>query len=238
MSDELRKQSLPLLRQELTLAESPTATDGSPAWTLYDPAVHRFYQLSWPAFEILSRWSLGTAEAIVAAVRRDTTLNIDVEDVQASMQFLIAHQLVYGSDSATTQRLLGAQQRTRVSTAMWLLQHYLFIRIPLFRPMPLLRRLLPYTQWIYRTSFWKITIVAAITGLYLASRHWEEFVHTFRDYAGWQGLLGIAVALSFAKVLHEFGHALTAYRYGCQVPTMGVALLVMWPVLYTDTNEA
>ena len=33
------------------------------------------------------------------------------------------------------------------------------------------------------------------------------------------------------------GHAYTAKRFGCRVPTMGVALLVMVPVLYTDVND-
>ncbi len=33
------------------------------------------------------------------------------------------------------------------------------------------------------------------------------------------------------------GHALTAKRYGCRVPSMGIALLVLWPVLYTDVTE-
>jgi len=229
---------LPPLRQELNLAESPTNTDGSPAWTLYDPAAHRFYQLGWPAFEILSRWPLGNAAAVVAAVRRDTTLRIELDDVLALVQFLIAHQLIETSAVTDTQRLLGINARRRISPAMWALEHYLFLRVPLFKPMPLLRRLSPFVRWLFRPTFWWTTLVSAAVGLYLASRQWEDFLHTFRAYAGWEGLLGIAIALSFAKVLHEFGHALTAYRYGCHVPTMGIALLVLWPVLYTDTNEA
>jgi len=230
--------TLPPLRQELNLAESPTDADGSPVWTLYDPAGHRFYQLGWPAFEILSRWSLGHAEAIVAAVRRDTTLRIETGEVLELVQFLTAHQLIEAGAVTDTQRLLGVQARQRVSLAAWALKHYLFIRVPLFKPMPLLRRISPLVQWLFRPLFWWITLVSAGVGLYLASRHWEQFLHTFQAYAGWQGLLGIAIALSIAKVLHELGHAITAYRYGCHVPTMGIALLVLWPVLYTDTNEA
>jgi len=230
--------TLPPLRQELNLAVSPTNADGSPAWTLYDPAAHRFYQLGWPAFEILSRWPLGNAAAIVAAVRRDTTLHIELDEVLAIVQFLNAHQLTEASAVSDTQRLLRMKARQRVSPAMWALQHYLFIRVPLLEPMPLLRRISPLVQWLFRPMFWWITLASAAAGLYLASRHWEQFLHTFQAYAGWEGLLGIAIALSFAKVLHEFGHAMTAYRYGCHVPTMGVALLVLWPVLYTDTNEA
>ncbi|HEY6927466.1 MAG TPA: HlyD family efflux transporter periplasmic adaptor subunit [Steroidobacteraceae bacterium] len=233
-----KTQELPALRQELSLAASPTNADGSPAWTLYDPAAHRFYQLGWAAFEILSRWSLGSVEEIVAAVRRDTTLEVEVDDVLMLAQFIVTHELVTVSGAHDTQRLLQANVKRRVSPAMWLLKHYLFIRVPLIQPMPFLRWLSPWVQWLFRPTFWWVTFASALLGVYLASRQWDAFVHTFRGYAGWQGVLGIAIAFSVAKVLHELGHALTAYRYGCTVPTMGVALLVLWPVLYTDTNEA
>jgi putative peptide zinc metalloprotease protein len=46
------------------------------------------------------------------------------------------------------------------------------------------------------------------------------------------------LALIAAKCFHELGHALLAKRYGVRIPRMGIAFLVMFPVLYTDTNES
>lgn len=229
---------LPPLRQELSLQPAPPSADGAPAWTLHDPASNRFFQIGWPAFEILARWPLGDAQAIADAVNRETTLRIDAEEVFALAQFLVAQHLTLAATPQDTAHLAATAARHRLSLPKWLLKNYLFLRIPLLQPMPLLRRLAPWLQGVYRPRFWWIVLGAAVLGLYLVSRQWDAFVHTFRAYAGLQGLLGLGVALSFAKVLHEFGHALTAYRHGCRVPTMGVALLVMWPVLYTDTNEA
>jgi putative peptide zinc metalloprotease protein len=40
------------------------------------------------------------------------------------------------------------------------------------------------------------------------------------------------------KSIHELGHAFTAHRLGCRVASMGLALLVLFPVLYTDTTDA
>lgn len=45
------------------------------------------------------------------------------------------------------------------------------------------------------------------------------------------------MTLAAMKVVHELGHAFTAKRYGCRVPSMGVALLVLVPMLYIDANE-
>ncbi len=229
---------MPPLRQELTLNPAPAAPDGSPCWTLHDPATNQFYQLGWAAFEILSRWSLGTAEAVVEAVNAQTTVPVELEDVTALSYFLAGHHLTLAVGAGDTAWLAASAARHRPGVAMWLLKNYLFLRVPLVRPMPFLRRAYPWIAFVYRRGFWWLTLAALLLGLYLVSRQWDSFVHTFHAYGTWQGLLGLALALSFAKVLHELGHAFTAYRHGCRVPSMGIALLVMWPVLFTDTNEA
>lgn len=230
--------TLPPLRQELTLNPAPAAPDGSPTWTLHDPAANRFYELGWPAFEILSRWSLGTVDAVVAAVNAQTTLSVDAEDVVALAQFLGGHHLTLAATPQDSALLAQAAARYKLSIPRWLLKNYLFLRVPLVQPMPFLRRVYPWISFVYRPGFWWLTLGVVVLGLYLVSRQWDSFVHTFHAYTTWQGLLGLGIALSFAKVLHELGHAFTAYRHGCKVPTMGIALLVMWPVLFTDTNEA
>ena len=42
----------------------------------------------------------------------------------------------------------------------------------------------------------------------------------------------------FLKVFHELGHAFTAQRFGARVPVMGVAVMMMMPMLYTDVTDA
>ncbi|WP_457418823.1 efflux RND transporter periplasmic adaptor subunit [Roseateles sp. P5_E7] len=229
---------LPPLRQELALQPGPAADDGSPTWTLHDPAANRFYQLGWAAFEILSRWSLGNEAAVLAAVRAETTLQVDAQDIAGVASFLQHHHLLLATGAADTARLAAHAGAGRPGLWHWLLHHYLFFRIPLFRPMPLLARTAGWVGFVFNPRFWWAMAAVAVAGLYLVSQRWDSFVHSFTAYGNWQGWLGIAVALSLAKVLHEFGHAHAAYRHGCRVPAMGVAFLVMWPVLYTDTNEA
>jgi putative peptide zinc metalloprotease protein len=220
------------------LHAGPDAPDGSPTWTLHDPAANRFYELRWAAFEVLSRWPLGSRTRVLAAIRRETTLAITEDDIDDLLRMLQTHHLLVAHSARDTERLTRAEAATRLTPAMWLLKHYLFMRVPLVRPMPWLRRLAPHIAWAYRPAFWWAVAMAAILGLVLASRRWDEFTHTFAAYGSWGGALAIALALSLAKVLHELGHACTAHRYDCRVPTMGVAFLVLWPVLYTDTNEA
>ena len=222
----------------MTLTPGPPMSEGAPSWMLHDPAANRFFQLGWPAFELLSRWALDDPGAIVDAVNRETTLRLSTDDFAALLLTLRRQNLLVAADSSDTDALCAMAEAGRLTHAMWLLKHYLLIRIPLWRPMRFLSRCAPYVEVAYRPAFWWAVLACAVVGLGMVSRHWDEFTHTFHSYADLEGLLAIGVAIAFAKVLHELGHAFTAHRYGCRVPTMGLALLVMLPVLYTDTTEA
>ncbi len=100
-----------------------------------------------------------------------------------------------------------------------------------------MQRLLPFVAPLFSPAFLTATLTALGIGLIEVARQWEHFQASLVDTFSWQGLAGYAVALSFIKVLHEMGHAFTAKRYGCRVPTMGLAFLVLWPLAYTDVND-
>jgi putative peptide zinc metalloprotease protein len=229
---------LPTLRQDLSLHEGPPAPDGTPTWVLHDPAANRFYSLTWSAFEILARWPLREPGAVLAAVNAQTTLRIDEEDLRSVNEFLLQHHLLDAENAADSARLARVAAAGKLSVAQWLLRNYLFFRVPVLRPAAWLERWAPRIAWMFHPGFWLAIALTAGVGLCLASRQWGSFVGTFAQYKNFGGVLAIGVALSLAKVLHELGHAFTAQRCGCRVPTMGVAFLVMLPVLYTDTNEA
>src|SRR5512146_172759 len=199
--------ALPQLRQELTLTPGPPTPEGAPSWKLHDPAANRFFQLGWPAFELLSRWALDDPEAIVDAVNRETTLRVSTDDFATLLLTLRRQNLLVAANSSDTEMLRALAEAGRLTHAMWLLKHYLLIRIPLWRPMRFLRRCAPYVEIAYRPAFWWVAIACAVIGLGMVSRHWDEFTHTFHSYADPSGLLAIAVTIAFAKVLHEFGHA-------------------------------
>jgi putative peptide zinc metalloprotease protein len=72
----------------------------------------------------------------------------------------------------------------------------------------------------------------------MVSRQWDAFLATFPYFFSLSGMLLYGLVLAAVKCAHELGHALVAKHFGLRVPTMGIAFLVLWPVLYTDTTEA
>lgn len=229
---------LPPLRQEIGLYQAPATRDGSPSWTLHDPAANRFYLISWAAFEMLSRWHLDSPGAIAEAVNLETTLTITEDDVASLVPFLEAHFLTEPVAPRDTARIAAVRERSRTRWWLWLVKNYLFFRIPLLRPQRLLERLAPWVDPFFSPTFVVLLCGLAALSLLLLSRHWDQFLHSFTAYRTPGGLLTLALTVPFAKVFHELGHACAARRFGCRVPSMGIAFLVMAPMLYTDTNEA
>jgi putative peptide zinc metalloprotease protein len=228
---------LPDLREELALHPGPTALDGSPSWTLHDPARNQFYRLGWREFEILSRWDSGSPANLIARLRRETTLEVEQDDIEDVAKFLALHSLLAGRSAEGTRQLLAKAARYRQHWAMWLLKNYLFLRVPLFRPDRWLDRVYPRLAWLFSPAVRNTVIALGLLALYLVARRWDAFIDTFTYLFSIEGAVYFALALSAMKVVHEMGHALTAKRYGCRVPSMGIALLVLWPVLYTDVTE-
>jgi len=228
--------ALPSLREEIDLLEGPLLQDGQPSWTLHDPVRNLFFQLDWPSFEILRRWHLGSAALIVAEIERETTLTLSQADVDQLKLFLQGNELVQvaaGSAASMAARL----QKRRGGLGQWLLHNYLFFRVPLVYPDLWLSRWTPRLAFLFNTLFWRLTLLAAVAGVVGVYRDWDVFAATAVDMLSWEGFLAYSVTLVAVKILHELGHGVTAKRYGCRVPTMGVAFLVLWPVAYTDTNE-
>lgn len=230
--------ALPALRDELAVLPGPAAHDGSPTWTLHDPLSNRFFRLSWPAFEVLSRWHLGGPQEVADSVSSETILDVEADDVMGVVEFLARGQLLKVESPKDVDRLLAIHDAAKTSWFTWLLHHYLFFRVPLVRPDRMLDKALPLVVWIGTRAFRLTTFVALAVGLIFVTRQWEVFAATFVDSFSITGLAAFGLALGFAKIAHEMGHAFTAKAFGCRVPTMGVAFLVLWPMLYTDVNEA
>lgn len=230
--------ALPPLRQELQLHPGPVLNDGAPSWVLYDPPRNRFFRIGWAEFELLSRWGLGPADRVLEAVNRDTALNLEPRHLESVVEFLMLHQLIRGGGPRYMDWLAGLAERNRPRPLHWLLHHYLFFRIPLVRPDRFLNATWPLVRPLFSRNFLLLLLGLFGLGAFLVSRQWDAFLQTFLHFHSLEGLILFGIALSLAKVAHELGHAYAAKRYGLAVPTMGVAFLVMWPVLYTESSEA
>jgi putative peptide zinc metalloprotease protein len=229
--------ALPALREDLLLLPASPNRDGSPAWTIQDPVANRFYRIGWLECELLARWQASPAQ-LLAQVRAQTPLAADEGALAGLLQFLEQNCLLHAASPQASERLAAIAARQRRRDLRWLVHHYLFIRIPLVRPDRFLAATLPAVSFLFTRSFAVLMLVLGVIGLALAAQQWDSFLASVQDSFTPTGAVGYLAALAVAKLLHELGHAYTATRYGVRVAHMGVNLVVLFPMLYTDTAES
>jgi putative peptide zinc metalloprotease protein len=229
---------LPAWREDLSLQSAPRGLDGAPHWNLYDPVRNRFFRIGWLEFLLLSHWQNGISiDELCARVRAASPIQAGVDDVLALIQFLQQHELLRPGAREHRHFLQSLAKGRELSIWQWLLHHYLFVRIPLLKPEKFLRATQHLFERILRPGFFLVVGLLSLWGVARVIDQWSEFSQTFLYFFSWQGVLCYGLALGLSKLLHEFGHAYMARHYGLRVPTMGVAIMMLWPLLYTDTSE-
>lgn len=233
-----QSQKLPPLRQELKLLPGPTDADGRPSWTIHDPVRNRFHRISREAYDLLTFWHLGNGKAVADAVEKARGQRPHDASIEWLTHFLRTNFLVQQHSKEGIQGLARIAAAGKRNLIRRVLGQYLFFRIPLVRPQKFLDATANVADILTSRAVIATVLLLGLVGLFLVVRQWDAFTATFLHFFTWEGVLWYGLALIFTKILHELGHAYTAVRAGCRVPTMGVAFLVLWPVLYTDTSDS
>lgn len=229
---------LPALRQDLRLLSGAPDENGAPRWLLFDAMRNTYYTISREGLRLIRHWKQGIPLDDFVRQLTDRGYSYSIEEVVAFVRFAIHNNMVISRNAEGSRFLYRQYSAGVVGFWRWLLHHYLFIRLPLLRPDPWLDRWAPKFSWLYSQPVHIGIMILGATGMILVLRQWDEFLATFISYVNLRGLLLYVLTMAVVKSAHEIGHAVAAWRQGCRVASMGVALLVLLPVLYTDTTDA
>ncbi len=235
-SEDLNK-ILPTLRQDVQLMEGPPEPDGSPTYSLYDPVRASYFKISWAEAVVFENLKSNMKMAdLVQAIKKRSTLQVTPESLNAF--FLDAERLGLLSLGHESEEYIKEAEARKQGWFMWLIMHYLYIQIPLFRPDNFLTKTVKYVRPLF--SKWAIAFYAVLllSGLVLLISRFHEYINTFTYFFTFGGFIAYALAISLVKVIHEFAHAYVSKSVGIRVRQMGVALIVFWPVLYTDVTDS
>jgi putative peptide zinc metalloprotease protein len=228
--------TLPRFRKDLEIYNGPLEIDGSPTYNIYDPVKSQFYKISWKESLIFKMFSgKMSAEELSKTISRNFPVDITTEDV--NQFFAQAHLLGLLNMPQKGQALYEKYSKSQRNWWGWFLEHYLFLKIPVFHPDNFLTKTLPWFKFLGSKAALTLFIILIITSLTLLLNRLDQFFHTFSYYFNLEGIILFACVMTCVKCIHELSHAYTAKNFGLYVPTMGIALLVLWPVLYTDVTE-
>ena len=229
---------LPPLREDLRIEAAAPLASGAPAWVIYDPARHRYFQIGRRTVEMLSSWAAGTVGALKSRLLAERGWRPGEAELSALIKFLFANELTNAPIEGRSVGYAGRAEAARRNAFLALAKAYLFFRIPLVRPERFLDAAAPIARFFFSRGFTVFTILGGLVGLALASRQTDAFLAYAERFISLDGAIYFVGALIFVKVFHELGHAFQATLRGVRVMTMGVAFMVMFPLLYTDVSDA
>jgi len=230
---------LPHLRQDLQFLGQSSGDGDEKTWLLFDPVQNAYHKLDRLSFHLVVEWSVaGDVASLVNVMKNKYGTLVNDEEIAQLSTFLSQHGLCEVDENSGWEEILK-RKKQRQNSFLWKIVHnYLFFKFPLFYPNSFLKATLPFVRPMLGKQFAYIMLTLGVLGLYLTLRQWEQFLTTFSEIFSFQYIVMYTVVLAFVKIIHEMGHAFVAAKHKCRVPSMGVAFILLFPILYTDVSDS
>ncbi|MCF3649932.1 efflux RND transporter periplasmic adaptor subunit [Synoicihabitans lomoniglobus] len=146
--------------------------------------------------------------------------------------------LLLADAAPETWSMVDRRQREQRRQARQQWMNFLFLRIPLFDPDFILERLKPIGRLLLSPLGVVLWVVVLSLGGKAVIDHWTEFREQSQGVLAPANLVWLYLVWSMVKVAHEFGHGMMTKRFGGEVRSCGVMLLVFTPVPFVDASAA
>ncbi|MDQ6963210.1 MAG: hypothetical protein Q9M28_11910 [Mariprofundaceae bacterium] len=228
--DLLDKMQWPGLREDVHLLTGQPDAQGRDTGMLHDALNGKYYTLNLESWRLISLMNEGhSVKDTWQIVQEHRSDDVGPEQLMAFFEFLEKNYLIRGSAPSEVKKQ---------SLKDTLMHSYVFFRIPLLHPEKFLQKTLHLVQAFYSQWTFYIIMVFALVGLFQLSQQWDLFWNSFNFLTTSDGIMLSLVCLVVLKLGHEFSHAYTATQLNQRVRQMGVAFIVFWPILFTDTTDA
>jgi putative peptide zinc metalloprotease protein len=229
------------LRPDLVV--QPQFYEGMTHYVIKDPLALKYFRFKIEEYFLLQQFDgkLTLQEVKKAFERKYRPQTISIEDLTRFVAQLHEAGIIL-IDSAEQAKVLIRRRRKNRWRKVWaFLANILFIKIPIIDPERLLTRMYPYFRWIFTRTFITLSVTSMLLAVSLVISQWKTFydkLPDFQNFFNWWTILSFWLSLAVVKIIHEFGHGLTAKHYGGEVHEMGILFLVLTPALYCDVTDS
>jgi putative peptide zinc metalloprotease protein len=242
-ASDLERRKQVRLRRRADLNIVPQRYEGRTYYVVKDPVNLRYYRFKEQEYFLLNLMdgSVTLDAAQKAFENRFRPERLKLEDLEQFGQQLLTMGLVQ-NESPGAGKLLYEHRNKRIRTEwMQTLTNILYIKLPVFDPEKLLRRMLPWLWWIFTRTFLFASIAFMASAALLVLTHFETFysrLPSFESYFVFKNVVYLWIALGCVKVIHEFGHGLSCKAFDGEVHEMGFLLLCFSPAMYCNVSDA
>lgn len=209
-------------------------------YVVEDPFNNRFFRFRPEAYTFIARLTQHkTVEEVWQQCLEEDPENAPGQpEVIRMLAQLYQSSLLQSDLSPDATRLFERQRRQKQRELKAKLLSILFIRIPLFDPNKLLDRLLPFARpFLTRFGFF-IWVVTLLFGLKTVIDNAGALLDQTEGILAPGRLAFLYLSFILVKILHEAGHGLLTKKFGGEVHTAGIMLMVFNPIPYVDATSA
>lgn len=157
--------------------------------------------------------------------------------IQLLSQLYFSNLLQYDL-AADAAQLFERYKQRRQREIRSRMMNLMFMRFPLLDPDYFLVRALPVVgkvlNW-FGAILWFVVVGLALK---VVADRWDSLQEQSQSVLSADNLILLYVGLVIIKALHEFGHAFMCRKFGGEVHTMGVLLMIFTPVPYMDATSS
>lgn len=213
---------------------------GQTWYVLRDTFNDKFFRIRPQAYQFLMRL---TPEKTVQQVWENFIQNVpDVAPGQDELIQLLSQlhdaNLLYFKNRPDSTRIFERHQKQKRQKQQQQLLSIFFSKFSLFDPDTFLNRCLPLIEKLFSKQAVLVWFAIVITGGVAVIEHFDKLRDQSQGLLAPDNLIWFFIALFFLKLWHEFGHAMMCKRFGGQVHSMGVMLLILTPLPFMDATAS
>lgn len=201
-------------------------------------ATAKFFQIGLPQYTFLSLLD-GQRTVSQALMQTATILRINALDEQEAAnlcKWAIESGLIESEKSRNISRKELAEDLAMRQSASLL--NPMMLKMPLFNPDSAIDKMTRYFGWLVSSGGALLWIIVVVAGFFQLLRNWDTFVLNRVDSFSSNDLLWFAVAWLVLKLFHESAHGIACKRFGGQVHSCGMLLLLLIPLPYVDVTSS
>lgn len=229
------------LRADLVV--QPQFYEGMTHYVIKDPLALKYFRFKIEEYFLLQQFDgkQNLQDVKKAFERKYRPQTISIEDLTRFVAQLHEAGIILVDSPEQAKVLIRRRRKNRWRKVWAFLANILFIKIPIIDPERLLTWMYPYFRWIFTSYFVTASVGLMLAALTLVISQWALFyskLPEFQSFFNWWTIFSFWISLAIVKIIHEFGHGLTAKHFGGEVHEMGMLFLVLTPALYCDVTDS
>lgn len=209
-------------------------------YVLENPFTNEYFRIRPAAYEFVAR--LDPRRTVEDVWRECLEKHPDDAPGQEAVLQLLA-QLYFANllqyDQATdTANLFDRFKKRQQREWRARLLNIMFMRFPLLDPDRWLVRALPFVGKfisVFGAILWLVVVGA---GIKVVAENWDAAKQQSQGILTPENLPLLYLGMILIKTVHEFGHAFFCRKFGGEVHTMGIMLMIFTPVPYVDASSS